>query len=279
MKKMAKSLSIISSLFILMSMVSCTNDNNSNKSTFDNGLNNISLDFNNCSKEDVRKYIKSHDYFEYSNYSFFTYENKDVVLKYDTSDNVCQYESFNKTNLDSNNIVQINKGDNIFDVVSKIGLPSYEGVQSSTSLDFAKSESIICRITFDVNNSEMIVNNYEVLDKEKPETWFDENKTILPTLKMAKKVKYGMSLDEVVFILGKPQRDVGSGAIIFEYNLSDGQSFYTTMTNNDYLENEYRETHETWIYGTHFLYVIKMYYGTWPNMTEITNKDIWSVLR
>lgn len=270
MKKAAKSLSIISSLFILMSMVSCTNDNNSNS---------ISLDFNNCSKDDVRKYIDSSDYFEYSNYSFFTYENKDVVLKYDDLDNVCQYESFNKATLDLNNIALINKGDNIFDVVSKIGLPSYEGAQTSTSLDFAKSVTILCRITFDKNNLEMLVNNYEVLDKDDPEAWFDENKTILPTLKMAKKVKYGMSLDEVVFILGKPQRDVGSGAIIFEYNLSDGQSFYTTMTNNDYLENEYRETHETWIYGTHFLYVIKMYYGTCPNMTEITNNDSWNVLR
>ena len=270
MKKMTKSLSIISSLFILMSMVSCTNDNNSN---------NISLDFNNCSKEYFRKYIKPHDYFEYSNYSFFTYENKDVVLKYDSLDNVCQYESFNKATLDLDNIALINKGDNIFDVVSKIGLPSYEGVQSSTSLDFAKSVTILCRITFDENNLEMLVNNYEVLDKDEPEAWFDENKTILPTLRMAKKVKYGMSLDEVVFILGKPQRDVGSGAIIFEYNLSDGQSFYTTMTNNDYLENEYRETHETWIYGTHFLYVTRMFYGTWPKMTEITNNDIWSILR
>ena len=269
MKKTTKTLSIISNIFILIAMASCSNDNNANKSTFDNSLNNVSLDFNNCSKEDVHKYIKSYDYFEYSNYSFFTYENKDVVLKYDTSDNVCQYESFNQTNLDSNNIVQINKGDNIFDVVSKIGLPSYEGVQTSTSLDFAKSESIICRITFDVNNSEMIVNNYEVLDKEEPETWFDENKTILPTLEMAKKIQLGMSLDDVVFILGKPQRDVGSGRTIFEFNLSDGESFYTTMINNVALENEYRETHETRVYGTHFLYVIKMYYGTWPNLTEI----------
>lgn len=260
MKKATKTLSLISSIFVLMTIVSCTNDNNSNS---------ISLDFNNCSKDDVRKYIDSSDYFEYSNYSFFTYENKDVVLKYDDLDNVCQYESFNKTNLDSNNIVQINKGDNIFDVVSKIGLPSYEGVQSSTSLDFAKSESIICRITFDVNNSEMIVNNYEVLDKEEPETWFDENKTILPTLEMAKKVKSGMSLDEVIFILGKPQRDVGCGTFIYEYNLSDGQSFYTTMVNDDALENEYHETHNPKFYGAHFLYVTRMFYGTWPNLTEI----------
>lgn len=270
MKKMTKSLSIISSLFVLMTMVSCTNDNNSNS---------ISIDFNNCSKDDVRKYIDSSDYFEYSNYSFFTYENKDVVLKYDSSDNVCQYESFNKATLDLDNIALINKGDNIFDVVSKIGLPSYEGVQSSTSLDFAKSVTILCRITFDENNLEMLVNNYEVLDKDEPEAWFDENKTILPTLSMAKKVKYGMSLDEVVFILGKPQRDVGSGAFIYEYNLSDGQSFYTSLFNNDELEKEYEETHGTKIYGSYFLYVTRMFYGTWPNMTEITNNDIWSILR
>ncbi|MCI6357299.1 MAG: hypothetical protein MR766_01525 [Erysipelotrichaceae bacterium] len=270
MKKMTKSLSIISSLFILMTMVSCTNDNNSNS---------ISLDFNNCSKDDVRKYIDSSDYFEYSNYSFFTYENKDVVLKYDDLDNVCQYESFNKATLDLNNIALINKGDNIFDVVSKIGLPSYEGVQTSTSLDFAKSVTILCRITFDEDNLEMLVNNYEILDKDDPEAWFDENKTILPTLKMAKKVKYGMSLDEVVFILGKPQRDVGSGAFIYEYNLSDGQSFYTSLFNNDELEKEYEETHGTKIYGSYFLYVTRMFYGTWPNMTEITNNDIGNVLR
>lgn len=270
MKKITKTLSIISSLFILMSMVSCTNDNNSNS---------ISLDFNSCSKDDVRKYIKSYDYFEYSNYSFFTYENKDVVLKYDTSDNVCQYESFNKATLDLDNIALINKGDNIFDVVSKIGLPSYEGVQTCTSLDFAKSVTILCRITFDKNNLEMIVNNYEVLDKEYPETLFDENKTILPTLEMAKKVKSGMSLDEVIFILGKPQRDVGCGTFIYEYNLSDGQSFYTTMVNDDALEKEYHETHNPKFYGAHFLYVTRMFYGTWPKMTEITNNDIWSILR
>lgn len=111
MKKMTKSLSIISSLFILMTMVSCTNDNNSNS---------ISLDFNNCSKDDVRKYIDSSDYFEYSNYSFFTYENKDVVLKYDDLDNVCQYESFNKATLDLNNIALINKGDNILMLFQKL---------------------------------------------------------------------------------------------------------------------------------------------------------------
>ena len=60
------------------------------------------------------------------------------------------------------------------------------------------------------------------IDKENIYTWFDINKTDLPSLEECKNIKVGMSLNQVICEIGKPQRDIGSGVALFQFDLDDG---------------------------------------------------------
>ena len=44
------------------------------------------------------------------------------------------------------------------------------------------------------------------------------------TEKDAEKIKPGMTLDETVNLIGRPQRDVGSGTLIMEWDLNSGKA-------------------------------------------------------
>lgn len=76
---------------------------------------------------------------------------------------------------------------------------------------------------------------------------------------MVDNISLGMSVDELVCILGKPQRETGSGAILFEFNLSNSQILFVSMENNSIKENEYATKHDTKIYGTHYLYIAEFW--------------------
>lgn len=62
----------------------------------------------------------------------------------------------------------------------------------------------------------------EGLVKEDHATWFDEEKTDLPDLAQCQKISVGMSLDEVIKKIGKPQRDIGHGTWVFQFDINDG---------------------------------------------------------
>ncbi len=65
----------------------------------------------------------------------------------------------------------------------------------------------------------------EGIDKNDPYTWFEVNKEILPTRAQCEAITVGMRLNEVIGKLGKPQRDIGSGAILFQFDVADGSVF------------------------------------------------------
>ena len=65
----------------------------------------------------------------------------------------------------------------------------------------------------------------EGIDKEDIDTWFDVNKTDLPSLEECREITAGMSFDQVIRKIGKPQREIGHGAIIFQFDVDDGSVF------------------------------------------------------
>lgn len=229
--------------------VSCSNNN----------IVSENIDFSGLSRNEIRETFNNNDYLEYLNYSFFAFKDKNVVVEYDDNNKVCICESYNKPSLTTESINGIANQDTVFDVVSKIGLPSWEGVysQEDASLDFAKSENIMCRVSFNKSSSSLLVNDVEILDKNNPSSWFDEKKVDLPTIDNALTIKEGMSIDDVVTVLGKPQRDIGSGAIIFEFDLFENKKIDIWMVNNSDLENTFQSDNATIVYGTHYLYVVE----------------------
>lgn len=60
-------------------------------------------------------------------------------------------------------------------------------------------------------------------------TWFDINKTDLPTREACREISVGMSLNQVIRTIGKPQRDFGYGAWILQFDLADGSIFTVTF--------------------------------------------------
>ena len=61
---------------------------------------------------------------------------------------------------------------------------------------------------------------------------FDADRTDLPAPADTERIEAGMSVSEVCAILGKPQRDVGSGMLILEWDLSSGEVFCVSFTKN-----------------------------------------------
>ena len=60
------------------------------------------------------------------------------------------------------------------------------------------------------------------IDTADPYTWFDVNKIYLPSKKACQEIAEGMSLNQVIRKIGKPQRDIGSGVSMFQFDLDDG---------------------------------------------------------
>lgn len=93
-------------------------------------------------------------------------------------------------------------------------------------------------------------------DLEDAETWFDEEKADLPTLEQCKKITVGMSLTEVIRKIGKPQRDIGYGANIFQFDIDDGSVLNLWFNLDIEKEDEYFDKNpNATVYGSHFLYV------------------------
>ncbi len=65
----------------------------------------------------------------------------------------------------------------------------------------------------------------EGIDKTDPRTWFDVQKKVLPTRAQCGAITVGMKLNEVIVKIGKPQRDIGYGACLFQFDVADGSVF------------------------------------------------------
>lgn len=68
------------------------------------------------------------------------------------------------------------------------------------------------------------------VDKEQPDTWFGWKKNNLPTLAQCRQIQTGMSLNDVLLKIGKPQRDVGYGAWVLQFDIEDGGALTITFT-------------------------------------------------
>ena len=84
---------------------------------------------------------------------------------------------------------------------------------------------------------------FKAFDPSDKGTWFNPFRMILPSVEDTQRVKLGMTIGEVVSILGKPQIQVGSGAIIFAFYLNNGQVFLTEWDSNIASDRIYRLWH------------------------------------
>ncbi len=143
----------------------------------------------------------------------------------------------------------------MIEAVETIGIPSYTG-PSELSLDYSFNDGYIRRVKLARADGELTVDGVEVLDKENPSTWLDPDKTSLPTKEQCGQITVGMSLDEVVALIGRPQRDVGSGAILYQFDVEGGEILQIRFDSDVEQENKYvHDNPNAHIYGSHCLCV------------------------
>ncbi len=78
--------------------------------------------------------------------------------------------------------------------------------------------------SFDANHE----NSDIALDLDNMETWFDDTAAKLSDDNIAH-IRLGMSFEEVVNAIGKPRSSIGSGAFVFEWQLSSGSVLDVTF--------------------------------------------------
>lgn len=76
-----------------------------------------------------------------------------------------------------------------------------------------------------------------VFDKNNHNTWFEPVKNGGVDDALVEQIKVGMTFSEIVEIIGKPQKDIGSGAWQMEWKLESGDklvvSFNSTASENN----------------------------------------------
>ena len=60
-------------------------------------------------------------------------------------------------------------------------------------------------------------------------TWFDDSDDNLISREDVKKIREDMTFEEVVSILGRPKRDVGSGAYVMEWDMESSEVLLITF--------------------------------------------------
>jgi len=178
------------------------------------------------SSETKKNIIKCIDFL---NRRFVYYEDGSgslYLIKNDTKILELQNIKFKESNI--NKIKSSNSFENI---IENIGFPRFNGVSKELTLDFGLPDEDIFRISF---SNDGLYEKLDVLDYDNPSSWLDPDKNSLPTPNDIDNIKIGMSLDDVVFLIGKPQGSSGSGAIILNFAIDDGSILATWWNSKQY---------------------------------------------
>lgn len=119
-------------------------------------------------------------------------------------------------------------------------------------------------------------------------TWFDMSKSDLPSLEDCRKITEGMSLNQVICKLGKPQREIGYGAILLQFDLDNGSILTITFVRDaEKIKNKPKLTDYDYLivylldYGIGIPDIYFPYYGTlnklYPWIDELNIGDIVKV--
>lgn len=117
------------------------------------------------------------------------------------------------------------------EIIERIGFPRFLGITGTNTLDFGLPDEDVYRVTF---SGKGLFERLERIDYVSQSAWLDPNKENLPSREDAYKIKKGMSLDETVSLIGKPQGEWGYGAFIFDFSVDDGSTLSTWWSNEEY---------------------------------------------
>ncbi len=132
---------------------------------------------------------------------------------------ISENDDFAEINIDNSHVPVV-----VTPTFTKPIFPPLFGVSDVPPLNFGEEEWNVFASRLLKQNP---ISRSKVFDPSDESTWFDPFRMMLPSVEDTEKVKLDMTIGEVVSILGKPQIEAGSGAIIYAFYLNDGQVFLT----------------------------------------------------
>lgn len=137
---------------------------------------------------------------------------------------------------------KIKKDDLFIDIIKNIGFPRFLGEYECRNLDFGKPNDDIYRIAF--NDDFSMKFDWARIPYWAPSAWCSDRKNCLPSIQDTEKLKIGMTLDEVVEAIGKPQLAKSGWPAAYYFDLAGGNTLITTWNTNrnHYEDKPYRLT-------------------------------------
>ncbi len=173
-------------------------------------------------------------------------KNHIYVLK---NEEIVTHYGYDRVTAEAENFEDI-RDKTVIEAVAIIGIPSFVGLSDELSLDYSMDDGYIRRLKLSEEGEDLVIDDVEQFDKNDPVSWLDRDKKNLPAREECEQIVSGMKIEEVVRRIGKPQRDIGSGAISFQFDVADGSILWvlfaaeTTEENGTYVQNYYVLTAE-----------------------------------
>lgn len=157
-------------------------------------------------------------------------ENKDHVFRFKNGQ-IMDHVTCPKVKFDIKNFDDI-VGEPFFNVIQKIGIPSFKGFEEDHSVTYFCKDGIERSLSLSLSGgSEWVVrqigeNNANLYLRHT----IDENSTYMPSVERCKKIKIGMYLTDALFVLGRPRVFSDSDGIACCWALPSGGTFHVFDT-------------------------------------------------
>ena len=154
-------------------------------------------------------------------------EEKDHVFRF-AGDEITDHITCPKAKFDVKNFDDV-IDQPLFDVIKKIGIPSFKGLEKDHSLTYLCKDGLERSLSIALDEEcDWIVNNVEERNiRYYLSNYVDEESSYSPSVERCKKIKLGMYLSDVLFMLGRPHKFSESNGTICCWSISSPNRWNT----------------------------------------------------
>lgn len=120
------------------------------------------------SVSDVKRMYQDTNLLYFQNYILFNENEQNIVLKFSDLNLIEQINYISEVDFNNENFSELKEETKLIDVIKKIGMPSFIGLEQVPSLDFANNESSIYRMFFSKKGDDFVSNGTIILNKADP---------------------------------------------------------------------------------------------------------------
>lgn len=178
---------------------------------------------------EFQKFASTYKSINFKKYTFVLFdEDILIIVKYSNDySKIIDVKIMNNIIPTETNKNQLIEGQSVDEVVSLMGYPYMVTMSSENSLSFKLTNEEIIKVIFDENMHSLKIIHIDFESIKDPSYVVDEEcdpNENPKDIESAILISENMCFEEVVALMGKPQRSFGSGAIWYEWDLKENKS-------------------------------------------------------